>query len=90
MAASKDIARGWSPLGAAAARRRGALVGPRVDRRAAVEHQRHEIGTAQPLLDPLTARELEILRLMFGGHSNREIADACGVAVLRALEIGLL
>jgi len=31
------------------------------------------------LLDPLTARELEILRLMFGGYSNREIADACGV-----------
>ncbi|TMQ05290.1 MAG: response regulator transcription factor [Deltaproteobacteria bacterium] len=31
------------------------------------------------LLDPLTARELEVLRLMFGGYSNREIADACGV-----------
>jgi DNA-binding NarL/FixJ family response regulator len=31
------------------------------------------------LLDPLTVRELEILRLMFGGYSNREIADACGV-----------
>lgn len=30
-------------------------------------------------LDPLTARELEVLRLMFGGYSNREIADACGV-----------
>ena len=31
------------------------------------------------LLDPLTARELEVLRLMFGSYSNREIADACGV-----------
>jgi DNA-binding NarL/FixJ family response regulator len=37
----------------------------------------------EPLVDPrierLTARELEVLRLMFGGFSNREIADACGV-----------
>jgi DNA-binding NarL/FixJ family response regulator len=32
-----------------------------------------------PPIERLTARELEILRLMFGGYSNREIADACGV-----------
>lgn len=29
----------------------------------------------QPLIEPLTAREIEILRLMAQGHSNREIAD---------------
>lgn len=29
---------------------------------------------------PLTARELEVLRLMAGGYSNREIADALGAA----------
>jgi DNA-binding NarL/FixJ family response regulator len=28
----------------------------------------------QPLADPLTGRELEILRLLAAGHSNREIA----------------
>jgi DNA-binding NarL/FixJ family response regulator len=32
-----------------------------------------------PQIERLTARELEVLRLMFGGYSNREIADACGV-----------
>ena len=30
--------------------------------------------------DPLTKREVEILRLMAGGYSNREIADALGTA----------
>lgn len=30
--------------------------------------------------DPLTRREVEILRLMAGGYSNREIADALGTA----------
>jgi DNA-binding NarL/FixJ family response regulator len=29
----------------------------------------------QPLVEPLTAREIDILRLMAGGYSNREIAD---------------
>lgn len=28
--------------------------------------------------DPLTPREVEILRLVAGGYSNREIADICG------------
>lgn len=31
-----------------------------------------------PMLEQLTARELEILRLMAGGFNNREIADALG------------
>ena len=35
---------------------------------------------ADPLQEPLTAREHDVLRLMFGGFSNREIADACRVA----------
>jgi len=44
-------------------------------------------GEAEPAVDPaisptidrLTAREVFVLRLMFGGFSNREIAEACGV-----------
>jgi DNA-binding NarL/FixJ family response regulator len=32
------------------------------------------------LVSALTARELEVLRLMAGGYSNREIADALGAA----------
>lgn len=32
------------------------------------------------LPDPLSSRELEILRLMAGGYNNREIADALGIA----------
>jgi DNA-binding NarL/FixJ family response regulator len=31
-----------------------------------------------PALDTLTKRELEVLRLMAGGYSNREISDALG------------
>ena len=30
--------------------------------------------------DPLTTRELEVLRLMAGGYSNREISEALGIA----------
>ncbi len=30
--------------------------------------------------DPLTPRETEVLRLLTGGHSNREIADALGTS----------
>jgi DNA-binding NarL/FixJ family response regulator len=33
-----------------------------------------------PPLEPLTEREVEVLRLMAGGYSNREIAAALGVA----------
>jgi DNA-binding NarL/FixJ family response regulator len=33
-----------------------------------------------PYPQPLTARELDVLRLMVGGYSNREIAEALGTA----------
>ena len=36
--------------------------------------------TSFPVLDPLTARETEVMRLVAGGYSNREIADALGSA----------
>lgn len=35
---------------------------------------------SSPLPDPLSSRELEILRLMAGGYNNREIADALAIA----------
>jgi DNA-binding NarL/FixJ family response regulator len=40
-------------------------------------------GAATPvpeLMDPLTARETEVMRLVAGGYSNREIADAIRAA----------
>jgi DNA-binding NarL/FixJ family response regulator len=44
-----------------------------------LEHVRGEFDAlVNP--DPLTRRELEILRLMAGGYSNREIATALGTA----------
>jgi outer membrane protein insertion porin family/translocation and assembly module TamA len=36
---------------------------------------------APPRLDPLTERELDVLRLMAAGHSNREIGEALVLAV---------
>ena len=32
-------------------------------------------STAQPLIEPLSERELQVLRLVAAGKSNREIAD---------------
>jgi DNA-binding NarL/FixJ family response regulator len=34
----------------------------------------------QPLADPLSARELEVVRLLAAGHSNKEIAAALFLA----------
>ena len=42
-----------------------------------------QVGNEFPSLDspdPLTEREIEVLRLLTGGHSNREIAEALHVA----------
>ena len=44
-----------------------------------LEHVRRDFDALDPP-DPLTKREIEILRLMAGGYSNREIADALGTA----------
>jgi len=50
------------------------------------EHQpeRVRVGqrlTAQPLLDPLSKRELEVLRLIVRGDSNQEIAETLVLAI---------
>jgi DNA-binding NarL/FixJ family response regulator len=44
-----------------------------------LEHVRRDFDALDPP-DPLTRREIEILRLMAGGYSNREIAEALGTA----------
>jgi DNA-binding NarL/FixJ family response regulator len=44
-----------------------------------LEHVRRGFDALSPP-HPLTRREVEILRLMAGGYSNREIADALGTA----------
>ena len=44
-----------------------------------LEHVRRDFDALEPP-DPLTRREIEILRLMAGGYSNREIAGALGTA----------
>lgn len=45
-----------------------------------LEQVRHDFEALDPP-DALTPREIEILRLMAGGYSNGEIADALGTAV---------
>jgi DNA-binding NarL/FixJ family response regulator len=44
-----------------------------------LEHIRPDFDSLSPP-DLLIKRELEILRLMAGGYSNREISDALGTA----------
>ena len=44
-----------------------------------LEHVRRDFDALRPP-DPLTRREVEVLRLMAGGYSNREIAEALGTA----------
>jgi len=59
----------------------GSLVKPAVTQRllAGLEHMQNQFASLeQP--DPLTERETEILRLMAGGYSNKEIANSLGVA----------
>lgn len=59
----------------------GSLVQPAVTERLlkGLEGMQNKFSSLdQP--DPLTARETEILRLMAGGYSNKEIANSLGVA----------
>jgi DNA-binding NarL/FixJ family response regulator len=59
----------------------GSFIRPTVTERVlrGLEHVRRDFDALSPP-DPLTRREVEILRLMAGGYSNREIADALGMA----------
>jgi DNA-binding NarL/FixJ family response regulator len=59
----------------------GSLVQPAVTQRllSGLEHMQNEF-TSLDRPDPLTERETEILRLMAGGYSNKEIANSLGVA----------
>jgi DNA-binding NarL/FixJ family response regulator len=59
----------------------GTMVQPGLTER--ILHAGAQAGWSFPSLDPpdpLTPRETEVLRLMTGGHSNREIADALGTS----------
>ena len=59
----------------------GTVIRPAITERVlrGLEHVRRDFDALSPP-DPLTKREVEILRLMAGGYSNREIADALGTA----------
>ena len=61
--------------------RGGSIIRPAITERVlkGLEHVRREFDSLSPP-DPLTKREVEILRLMAGGYSNREIAEALGTA----------
>jgi DNA-binding NarL/FixJ family response regulator len=59
----------------------GSLVAPMVTQRLLAGVGRmHNQFTSLDRPDPLTERETEILRLMAGGYSNKEIANSLGVA----------
>ena len=59
----------------------GTVIRPAITERVlrGLEHVRRDFDALSPP-DPLKKREVEILRLMAGGYSNREIADALGTA----------
>ena len=59
----------------------GSVIRPAVTEhvRRGIEHTSRTFDALSPP-DPLTKREVEILRLMAGGYSNREIAEALGTA----------
>jgi DNA-binding NarL/FixJ family response regulator len=57
----------------------GTMIRPQLTERVLRGLERARRYGATPIA-PLTAREVEVLRLMAGGYSNREIADALGAA----------
>ena len=59
----------------------GTIIRPAMTERVlrGLEHVRRDFDTMSPP-EPLTKREVEVLRLMAGGYSNREIAEALGTA----------
>jgi DNA-binding NarL/FixJ family response regulator len=59
----------------------GTVIRPAISERVlrGLEHIPRDFDALSPP-DPLTKRELEVLRLMAGGYSNREIAEALGAA----------
>jgi DNA-binding NarL/FixJ family response regulator len=59
----------------------GSIIRPALTERVlrGLEHLPRSFDALDPP-DPLTKREVEILRLMAGGYSNREIAEALGTA----------
>jgi DNA-binding NarL/FixJ family response regulator len=59
----------------------GTVIRPAVTERVlrGLDHVRREFEAMSPP-DPLTKREVEVLRLIAGGYSNREIAEALGTA----------
>ena len=61
--------------------RGGTVIRPALTERVlrGLEHVRRDFDALSPP-DPLTRREVEILRLIAGGYSNREIAEALGTA----------
>jgi DNA-binding NarL/FixJ family response regulator len=56
------------------------MIRPAVTERALRSLERLAPDFEAHVSDPLTAREVEILRLIAGGYSNREIADTLGTA----------
>jgi DNA-binding NarL/FixJ family response regulator len=59
----------------------GSVIKPAITNRVlrGLENMRCDFEAWSPA-DPLTKREIEVLRLMAGGYSNREIAEALGTA----------
>ena len=59
----------------------GTVIQPGVtDRLLRALRETPRVEPSLPPLEPLTEREVEVLRLMAGGYNNREIATALGVA----------
>lgn len=77
----KDVSLEQLTAAIAAVAAGGTLIRPAVTERVlrGLEHVRRDFDALSPP-DPLTRREVEVLRLMAGGYSNREIAEALGTA----------